>query len=642
MVRLIFAKIWDERFDQGGIPEFRIVLNEDPEVVKERVAGLFNQVKEELVEDGVFDATETITLDAKSVAWVVGQLETYSLLRTDKDVVGAAFEVFAESKLVGEKGEFFTPREVVRVAVDLVNPEPGQRILDPACGSGGFLIHAMDHVWRSMDYHPRNRHSPQLDQEKRDIAKRCFFGIDKEIDLVKIAKAYMAIAGDGRGGIVQENTLHAAAEFQGRARELFTVGNSFKKFDVIFTNPPFGSKIKVLKDEAAQFALGHIWQRVDGEYVQTGRARDTDPQILFAERCVDMLEDGGTLAIVLPETFFHAPKYHHIFAFLLKGNNIKAVIDLPHNTFRPHNNAKTCLLILQKAQPQQPYITMGVAEQMGHDHEGRPMFRFDNATEEPSSEIWDDLSIIRCELKDIYSDANEYIFLLNVENIKDGNYVPRYYWPRANKDLEHADGITPLPLQQLLDEGIVQAFTGHGSPGAEYKGVEDGIPYIRVSDIVNWELYRNPTAGVPRHVYESVKGKNGVTLAPRDIIFVRRGSYRIGTVAMASPFDSEVLLTRELVILRVSKADNEYGIDPYYLLYLLSHDYTQKQLYQKTMIDTTLPNIGSRWKELLLPIFDDRSQRREVASQVKSVIDAKWQALTDLANLKKRLGKFIT
>ena len=82
------------------------------------------------------------------MAWVVGQLERYSLSKTDKDVVGEAFEVFAESKLVGEKGEFFTPRGVVRVAVDLVNPAAGQFIIDPACGSGGFLISSLARIHR--------------------------------------------------------------------------------------------------------------------------------------------------------------------------------------------------------------------------------------------------------------------------------------------------------------------------------------------------------------------------------------------------------------------------------------------------------------------------------------------------------------
>ena len=165
------------------------------------------------------------------------------------------------------------------------------------------------------------------------------------------------------------------------------------------------------------------------------------------------------------------------------------------------------------------------------------------------------------------------------------------YW------IEHAEGITPIPLQRLLDEGIVEWYPGHGSPPSEYKGVGP-IPYIRVSDVVNWELYRNPTTGVPRHVYERIKGRKGVSLQEGDIVFVRRGSYRIGTVAMASPFDGEVLLTREFVVLRVVQPINDYGIDQHYLIYLLSHQFTQDQIEQKVFIDTTLPNISERWKEL--------------------------------------------
>lgn len=553
MVRLIFAKIWDERFDLDKPPEFRVGLNEDPEEVKKRIVRLFKQVKQELVSDGVFDASETITLDAKAVAWVVGQLERYSLLKTDKDVVGDAFEVFAESKLVGEKGEFFTPREVVRTAVEIVNPQPGQLILDPACGSGGFLIYALEHVWQVMKSSPRYRKGPNMDRERQEIAQRCFFGIDKEIDLVKIAKAYMAITGDGRGGVTQQNSLHTAGEFKDRARDLFTVNGLFKQFDIIFTNPPFGSKIKVLKSEAAHFRLGHSWKLVDGRWQETGKPRDTDPQVLFVERCLEMLQDGGTLAIVLPETFFHAAHYKHILDFTLRGNNVKAVIDLPHNTFRPHNNAKTCLLVLQKSRVQQEHIVMAVAEEMGHDHEGRPLYRFDSAIQKPTEEIWDDLAIIREELHNPFSPDNRYTFVVESKGIKDEVYVPRYYWTKPREEIEHAPGLSPVAMQRLLDEGIVQWWSGHGSPPSEYKGTGE-IPYIRVSDIVNWELYRNPTSGVPRHIYNRVKGR-GVSLKARDIVFVRRGSYRIGTVAMASPYDEEVLLTREL-----SSSRNKWGL----------------------------------------------------------------------------------
>ena len=193
--------------------------------VKKRVVKLFEDVKKELVHDGVFDENEEIKLDDKSVAYVVGELEQYSLLKTDKDVVGDAFEVFAESKLVGEKGEFFTPREIVKTAVKIIDPQPQQSIIDPACGSGGFLIYSLEHIWNVMDNSKKYKGVRDLGILKREIAENYFFGIDKEIDLVKIAKAYMAIIGDGRGGIVQQNTLHTAEDYDGRATQSSRVVN---------------------------------------------------------------------------------------------------------------------------------------------------------------------------------------------------------------------------------------------------------------------------------------------------------------------------------------------------------------------------------------------------------------------------------
>lgn len=642
MVRLIFAKIWDERFNQESLPEFRVGFNEDPSAVKERIQRLFAQVRLELADDGVFDPAETITLDDKSVTWVVGQLERYSLIRTEKDVVGDAFEVFAEAKLLGEKGEFFTPREVVRTAVELVDPQPGQRILDPACGSGGFLIYAMEHIWGAMDSSPKYRNSPRLSEEKRDVAQRTLFGIDKETDLVKIAKAYMAIAGDGRGGLVQENTLHSWDEFDGRAKDLFTQSGGFRRFDTIFTNPPFGSKIKVLKEQAAQFDLGHKWRRSnDGTYFKTREPKDTEPQILFIERCLEMLEDGGTLAIVLPESIFHLQSYRYVMQFILTGNNVRAVVDLPHNTFRPHNNAKTCLLVLQKNRAQQPHIVMAVAEEMGHDHDGRTLYRYDEELDHPTEEIWDDLSIIRSELVNPLNEENKYTFVVDADSLKDDIYVPRYYWTGLKAKADDEDRFETVTIQQLIDEGVLEAFEGHGSPPSEFKG-KGTVPYIRVSDVVNWELYRNPTSSVPEHVYRAVKGKNGVTLNTGDVILVRRGSYRIGTVAMASPFDTDLLLTKELVVLRVVEPSNEYGIDPYYLIYLLSHQKTQAQVAHKTFLDTTLPNIGNRWRELTLYIEKKSSARDEIRNQVMEAIEAKWSALQRIHDLRERLGALTT
>jgi len=644
MIRLIFCKIWDERYEQDALPKFRVGYEEDPKEVNKRVKALFEEVKRELVADGVFDKNEEIKLDDKSVAYVVGELEQFSLLKTDKDVVGDAFEVFAESKLVGEKGEFFTPREIVKTAIQIVDPQPGQTIVDPACGSGGFLIYALEHIWGVMNESKKYTRAPNLDVLKREIAEKNFFGIDKEIDLVKIAKAYMAIIGDGRGGIVQQNTLHNAKDFEGRASDLFVNEyDSFKQFDIVLTNPPFGNKIKVLADDAKYFDLGHIWKREGDTWEKTEKVKETEPQILFIERCLQLLKDGGKLAIVLPETYFHAPNARYVLDYMKKDNNFIAVIDLAHNTFRPYNNAKTVLLILEKGKRQQEKIIMGVAEEIGHDHNGKPLYRYDIEKHEFTDEIWDDTEIIREELNNPSNNTNRNVFKVDVKSIKNDVYVPRYYWNRRIEELRREaknQGSEFVQVKELIDQGIIADFPGHGSPAGKFKG-KGTIPYVRVADIVNWSIYRNPTSLIPEHVYHEKKA-NGVNLQEKDVLFVRRGSYRIGSVALVSRFDTKVLLTREIHVFRILNESNPYGIDAFYLLYLFSHELTQRQLSNKVMIDTTLPNIARRWEELYLPIAKDVKGREKIKKKIRGAFLKKWEAQKEITAIAEEFGNLTT
>ncbi len=640
MIRLIFCKIWDERYEPESLPKFRIGFEENVKSVKKRIHLLFEDVKKELVADGVFDKNEEIKLDEKSVAYVVGELEHFSLLKTDKDVVGDAFEVFAESKLVGEKGEFFTPREVVKTAIKIIDPQPQESILDPACGSGGFLIYALEHVWNKMNTSRRYKGIPNLDIIKREMAEKYFFGIDKEIDLVKIAKAYMAIIGDGRGGVVQQNTLHTADDFDGKAKDLFIDENGkFKKFDIVLTNPPFGSKIKVLKEDSKYFELGHIWKKKDKEWIKTEKEKETEPQVLFIERCLNFLKDGGRLGIVLPETYLHSPSTKYVLEYIKRNNNIVAIVDLPHNTFRPYCNAKTCLIILKKNKPQQNSITMAVAEEMGHNHRGNPIYRYNEQTHKFTDEIWDDTKIIREELNDINNPTNKYVFTIDVKDIINNLYVPRYYWNAKIKNLEREAkklNLKFIQIKKLLNEGIIKVFRGHGAPPSEYKGKGD-IPYVRADDIVNWELYKSPNTMIPYEIYQKIKG-NKFDLEFKDIVFVKEGSYRIGSVALVSEFDIKIFLNHHSIVFRIINEDNQYGIDAYYLLYLFSHNLTQKQLYNKIMIDTTLPNIGGRWEELYLPVANNKEEREKIKNKIKESFIKKWEGQKNINSLIEEFG----
>ncbi len=413
-------------------------------------------------------------------------------------------------------------------------------------------------------------------------------------------------------------------------------GGDFRKFDIILTNPPFGSKTKVLKDDAQYFDLGHKWVQRDGEWIKTDEAVETPIQELFIERCLKMLNNGGRLAIVLPETYFHAPSTKYILQYLKNGNNIKAVVDLPHNTFRPHCNAKTLLLVLEKGKPQQNRIVFAVAEEMGHNHQGKPTYRYDEKKEVFTTEIWDDTQTIRKELDNPDDPNNQNVFTLDVKDIKNNIYVPRYYWDKKIKGLKGEAkklGLEFVSVKKLIDDKIIEKYRGHGSPPSEFKGRGE-IPYVRAGDIISWEIYKNPLTMVPYEVYKSVKSK-GLDLRPKDIVFVKEGSYRIGDVALLSKFDTEILLNHHSIVFRVIDEKNEYGIDAFYLLYLFSHELTQRQLFNKVMIDTTLPNIGNRWQELNLPVAKSEAERERIKQKIKKAFEKRWEAQEQINSIKE-------
>ena len=340
------------------------------------------------------------------------------------------------------------------------------------------------------------------------------------------------------------------------------------------------------------------------------------------------------MAIVLPESVFHAPSLAYVRQFMLAENNVRAIVDLPHNTFRPHCNAKTCLLVLEKGKPQQESIIMAAPEEMGHDHSGRVLYR------QSSEEVWNDLVSVSEELVSPGASENDFVFLVNQEKMDWDILVPRFY-RRNRRSLKLPTDSTGIPLGTLVDEGVIGAWDGHGSPESQMKG-EGDVPYIRVSDIVNWEMYRNPVTGIPLHEYERVFGPNGRKPQEGDVILVRRGSYRIGTVAMASNRDEDVLLTKELLTLRVLDKSNKYGIDQFYLLASLSSRTVQEQIPDLVFIDTTLPNLGDRWRHLIIPVPKELQAASKVAEKVRYAIEEKWSAQDRINELRSEWGGMTT
>ncbi|WP_188079949.1 N-6 DNA methylase [Neorhizobium sp. P12A] len=400
IINVLFCKIYDETTKgPDELVEFRAGVDEAARTVRDRVLDLFSSVKTRF--NDVFDPTETIELDEKSLAYVVGELQPYCITESERDAVGDAFEVFMGPALRGEEGQFFTPRNVVKMIVDIVDPQPEELVIDPACGTGGFLVTALDHVWKVLDASgTKRKFSPErIREEQRHVGARYFRGIEKDTFLAKVAKAYMAILGDGRGGVHCASSLHPPGEWPPLLRETVKLGT----FDVVLTNPPFGAKIPIKGvDTLRQFTLGFKAKRDKdtGKFVWTDKLHDKQPpQILFIERCLQLLKPGGRMGIVLPESVLGMPTYTHIVQFLRERVRIVGVVSMPDELFQPHTHAKTAVLFVHNSPPRKDDKTfMSVVEWCGHDSRGNPTVRIHPDGRE---ELLDDIPNVSSEFKRI-------------------------------------------------------------------------------------------------------------------------------------------------------------------------------------------------------------------------------------------------
>lgn len=374
LINLIFCKIYDEKYtDKKNIVRFRVGLNEKSAEVRARIDKLFSDVKTKYKE--VFTKEDIITLDDNSVAYIVGEMQNYCLIDAERDVLADAFETFIDHALKGGQGQFFTPRNVVKMMVEILDPDDDDMVIDPACGSGGFIIESLRYIWNKIinRYKEMGWSDMEILEEKIDVANKCIRGIDKDYFLSKIAKAYMAIMGDGKGGVFCEDSLERPENWSGKTQTKI----HFEDFSVVLTNPPFGSKIPVTgEDKLKQYELAHKWKNKKGtnDWEKMKLAEKEAPQILFIERCYQLLKYGGRMAIVLPDGIYGNNLLGYIRKYLLEKGRVLAIIDVPIETFMPNTATKTSILVYQKLRktdiPTDYPIFMAVAETCGHDRRG--------------------------------------------------------------------------------------------------------------------------------------------------------------------------------------------------------------------------------------------------------------------------------
>lgn len=408
LLYLIFCKLYDEKrrfteFEKGisyrkkfwvGVKEQN--TNEGRKAVADRIKSLFKELKDDDIFSGVFDGNESIDLTDKGLAFIAGELAKYSFLDATVDVKGLAYETIVSNTLKQEAGQFFTPRNIVRAMVEMLNPDEHTRVLDPACGSGGFLVMVLDHVRKKIasemfsdldDVRITEKYnSYEVNERVKKYAENSIFGFDFDPDLKKAARMNMVMAGDGHANIFHVNSLaypnwehpqeieKIKIAIEKSLKNMKDISTNYtldarEKFDMVFTNPPFGAKVKVDKEVAERYFLSKY---------------SDAPEVLFIEACYDFLKEGGKMAIVLPDGILGNPNTLPVREWILDKFKILASVDLAVEAFLPQVGVQASLLFLEKKTENQRNLVhdggedydvfMAIAEKLGKDRRGVPIY----------------------------------------------------------------------------------------------------------------------------------------------------------------------------------------------------------------------------------------------------------------------------
>jgi type I restriction enzyme M protein len=570
------------------------------------VAKHYRQVFKTVVtsQPDLFESADELLLGPEPLAWTMRQLVSLGVEGHDRDIVGDAYEVFIGSALRGQEGQFFTPRNAINFLIEAVDPRPGEVLIDPACGSGGFLAAALMHLGSDRAMRPTFQ----------------VYGIDKDASLVRLARIHLALLGADHTRVLNCDSIAAHNGGASPGAAVPAEGG----YDVVLTNPPFGARIVSASASVAEkYNLARKW-RFDKTFQQWYPSRTfatrVPPQVLFLEKCLRLLRPGGRCGMVVPESLLSSSQYRHVTDYLLQNADVRLVAGMPESLFKTSGkggtHTKTCLLVFQKRSENvtQPLgsIFLAEAKWCGNDSRGRVIEK-------------DDMPLIleSYRLGRTTDDERPKIGTwIGTDAIQDWSLSPRRYDPAIGEKLHtmHSSHEV-LRFGDLIDRGWLALATGHEVGKLAYGTGE--IPFVRTSDLSNWEIKADPKHGVGDEIYDALRAKQDIAVS--DLLMVKDGTYLIGTCAMITKYDLRMVYQSHLFKIRVRHPDTEY-LNPFLLLAVLSSDLVQAQIRSRRVTHDIIDSLGARIMDLELPVPASARRREEITTLVRKVIEDRIEA----------------
>ncbi|MCY3608236.1 MAG: N-6 DNA methylase [Acidimicrobiales bacterium] len=651
IIKVLFCKLFDELDLRNEYCSFRATVDEMQTAeghseIADRIRGLFGRLQSDRAYSGMFGKDE-LRYEDRWIAYIVSELQLFGLTHPDTSIeaMGDAYEVFIGPQLKGESGQFFTPRAVVRMAVEMLNPSIAKResIIDPACGSGGFLSYALRHVTHAAESLADQEQSGRAASSAKEYASNFIHGIEIDELLYRVAKSYMALMGDGQAGIYRADALADPASESQLDQDRVSNGS----FDVVLTNPPFGSRIKVeTRATLNRYDLAFDLEDVDkrGDQISGGQ----EPAILFLERCHQLLklpEDGrpgGRMAIVLPRQILngHDKMVRNIRRWILSHFRILAVVDLPPETFQPFTGTVTSVLFAEKIPniTHQYTIFMGIVGAVGHDRRGEPLVLRDESGEVQLDDqgrptLLDDTGKI-AELYASYQTSTEVgdethsAFTVSSREILETDDLrldASYYAPQLRNvaDRTWRAAHERRGIEQVRRLGELVVPRGIYYPGRHKRNYcdpgDNAVPFLSGTNILQSRAF-----GVKwqPHGYKPISA----TLVEEGWILVTR-SGSVGRVVYVGSSLAGFLVRDGVAVSEhvIRVRPNPTLVDPGYVYaFLASSDGTallSRGTYASVVQHLTPEHIGS----IPIPLPAEENQRR-IGDEVRRAHDLAWQA----------------
>jgi len=606
MVKLLVMKLYDEQNAgkgslQFGITasEYRNVLADSPSTFEKRIGRLFEIIRSKY--HGLF-TDSTLKLKPLTLAYVVGRLQHLSLSKTPGDIKGEAFQAFVYRHQRGDRGEFFTPHPIVKLAVEMIAPKPNERVIDPACGSGGFLIQTIAYLQRT---------HPKID--KPAYIQRNVSGIEFNPDVALSATIRLAFEGGAGTEITCANALVENEKLN-------------NAFDIVLTNPPFGSKGKVEDQKILKsYVLARRWNKShnnDWEVTRTVLAGQS-PDILFIEKCLKLLRPGGRMAIVLPDGLLQNISNSHIRYWIRSQTKVLGVVSIPQEAFIPYGTGiKTSLLLLQKLPASNNNACfMARMQKMGYDVKGQPLYRRDEFGRPVKTRSG--LPIVDDDIEEIVTSFNafrdgafkqygEKAYAVS-EEFLNSRLDAEHYQPNDQKLIGHLKSVGAKRLGEIADI-LTETDDFRLASDSEIRYIAISDMDARTMQVVSQQIIKAHEAP-SRATYRIRKG---------DIITAVSGA-STGTSRQATALVTEdedgAICSNGFAVLR-----NIHGVEPLFLLAYMRTEYYLRQV-RRLMTGHAIPAISTEdLSEVLVPTPPKKEQER-IAKAIAAIQSMRKEAL---------------